>query len=455
MSETSKFSQYNRDVIRKAASQAGVSNVSYKSKAENIEAMKALGVTEIQVVNGQVFVDSPKTLGEQAQAKSLGAIADVIDEVAALSVEAVLDAEEGIPAAEFDTASPEYVDEVLDAENHAAVPNEDTWTEEFVGEFFDGRERERLAVEVGEPQAPVRNYHLSIAADGRSTVTFVSNGDLVSVDSEHDAYLRVLEALLAGQDPEPWLGDAVNVEAIVEALSDRLSVVFPASPDPDPKPVVLFDGEPIHGRLVDVFLRYHLEGRDASNLVKFLERCQVNPVEGAAQQLFDWDGAVNGRLAINEDGFFVGYKSLRRSSEPGKFEPSQRGPGEVNGVKPADGILRQGIGDVVTIDPKLVKPGPECSVGLHVGSWDYAAGFGGDVKCEVLVDPADVVNIPRSETGKMRVVRYTVAQFHERRDGIASHHEPPAVPLENLEVSLLDAEVPVGFWKRLLKRRGR
>lgn len=393
-----------RDEIRVLAKEAGVSNVSYNTKAENIRL-----ILNAQIKESVAF----RQRNQEALDEVFPMEDDDFDEV---------DEDEDEVKADFDED-----DEVDDDEDR-------------------------------EPE-PFSAYNISIHQDGRSTITFVDDDGLQSITQEHPAFERILADLLVGRKPRSY-DPASSLAASIEHIGDsRLSVATPtdgAYLGADPanyKPSVLFDGEPIHGRMVDVFLRYHLEGRDATNLVRFLERCKANPVEGAAEGLFNWGGSE--RLTITPEGHFIGFKAVRNTLDADVYESSSSGEAWVNGEH-RTGRIRQQVGDVVTMPPRLVTPGPECSTGLHVGDWNYASTFLGStsIVMEVDVDPADVVNVPNYETGKMRVVKYLVSQIHDRAsEDDASHQEPEAVAVEDVEYLLAEAEVPATFWKRLLGRK--
>lgn len=64
------------------------------------------------------------------------------------------------------------------------------------------------------------------------------------------------------------------------------------------------------------------------------------------------------------------------------------------------------------VDPDRSR---ECSYGLHVGNMEYVASFSGTVTLAVVIDPADVIAIPRDYNGtKMRVCAYTPISILEK-----------------------------------------
>lgn len=409
------LSKHNRDTIRVAAAKAGVSNVSYKSKAENVEALLAKGVGSIDADGAPIYFSGYDTL-------------EVPDEV-------------------IDDQAPSHGD--LEAQ------------EEVTDDVFDEGTSDRPQPSIPEPPVPVGNraFNISTHADGRSVATWVADGELKSCDSSYGGYLHVVNALIRGEDPTVHIDRNAAVEAVLTTLGDSLVLAVEA----DGQSTLLYNGVEVSGKLADIIVRYHYEGRDAANLIKFLDRLMTNPVPRAITGLFDWNGFEGGHLAIDADGYFIGYKSVLPADDgPTPADPAERlYKSSSSGTATSDGVeyhgqIPQRVGSVVTMDPKVVRPGPECSTGLHVGSWDYASGFaGGNFVMEVRVDPGDVVNVPY-DRGKMRVVKYEVAQIHDKRTGIADHHEPEATFNEAEVAERLEADgMPKTFWQRLFKRRER
>lgn len=104
-----------------------------------------------------------------------------------------------------------------------------------------------------------------------------------------------------------------------------------------------------------------------------------------------------GDLPIADDGSIVIYKRLVRKG---------------NGiyVDAHTGNVRQRVGSLVHMDPKLVDPNRrnECSSGLHVGRRGYMRSFTGDVIVLAKVRPQDVIAVPQYDANKMRVCGYHI-----------------------------------------------
>jgi hypothetical protein len=130
-------------------------------------------------------------------------------------------------------------------------------------------------------------------------------------------------------------------------------------------------------------------------LLKFWELLQGNPSKRSVTQLYDFLAHQN--IPIDEDGYILAYKSVRRNymdHHTGKVD---------NSVGAVPEMPRNHVDD---------DPHSACSDGYHLGALSYAQGFGGASKSRLMVckvNPADVVSIPRdSSSRKMRVCKYKV-----------------------------------------------
>lgn len=173
---------------------------------------------------------------------------------------------------------------------------------------------------------------------------------------------------------------------------------------------LLFDGDPLNTALADAIITYYEEGNDnLTPLIKFLENLMTNPNPNSRESLYGW--LANKSFHIDDDGCFLTYKSVRSVlDQPGVFNSISSGTADVNG-ETITGVIPQRVGDVVEMPRSDVNDNTAvaCSTGLHVGTWNYASGFSGDVMLLVKVNPRDVVSVP-SDSGeqKVRVCRYVV-----------------------------------------------
>lgn len=286
-------------------------------------------------------------------------------------------------------------------------------------------------------------FNMVNTSEGRSTIVIFpeDGGDLVTVTDSHPNYVRIATALLQDQDPTEFLSG--ETRSIVEALSDRVEII---------DGVLHFDGDEVFDNLASVIERYHAEGRDASNLVRFMERLAENPSRRSREQLFSWTQAKD--LTIDADGYIIAYKGVSED-----LLSMSSGTALVDGEQ-VTGQIPNMVGTVIEMPRSQVQDDPDvgCSYGLHVGSWDYASGFG-PVTLEVRLDPADVVSVPR-DCGyqKLRCCRYTVVAIHDRPEDDLSDYEPEAIWDQDEAMDAFMEFIPQSFYDRLrerLRRKGR
>ena len=140
-----------------------------------------------------------------------------------------------------------------------------------------------------------------------------------------------------------------------------------------------------------------------------------------------WGWVSDRGLSLTESGLIVAYKGVDHAG----YSYNSGSHDIRNGVplNPGEHILHE-PNDVIEKDRSEVAfdPSVACSVGLHVGTWDYASSFARAGKVfKVYVDPADWVSTPSDCDGqKGRVCRYIVGEevteadsrlVHEYTDG--------------------------------------
>ncbi len=297
-------------------------------------------------------------------------------------------------------------------------------------------------------------FNIAVDADGNSTATLVLPDGVLTIkgpDADgtggHPNYRRITTALNNDEDVTPFLSVTGNV-----ALSDERVTIDGST--------VYFNGQAVHNNLTNTIIRYNAEGRDTTNLVKFMERLDANPSKHSRDQLFTWVNAQD--LVIDSDGYLIGYKGVNRQTRTGDdgesletLVSSRSGPGIVNG-EAMTGHLPNDPGNVIELPRRHVTDDPNvpCSSGLHIANYRYAKNWA-SVLLEVKVDPADVVSVPNDSSGeKMRVCKYEVIGIHEdEADTVADIFEPPADEnvVGNVD-SLEDAGVPTDWVSRLASR---
>jgi hypothetical protein len=241
-------------------------------------------------------------------------------------------------------------------------------------------------------------FNIAIDDAGEGSATIFAEGEVVTITHDHAHFAQIVNALVTGQDPARYL----NVASAITRIDSRVTIEGNA---------VYFDGEEVHNTLTATILRYAREGRPTSGLVRFLERLFENPSKRSRDQLFDWVSA--GDLTIDTDGFFIGWKGVSNG-----MTSISSGTASVDGVV-MSGHIPNAVGSIIEMPRASVQDDPTigCHTGLHVGTYEYANGFG-QILLEVKVDPADVVSVPvDSGFQKLRCCRYEVLAVHQPERG--------------------------------------
>lgn len=198
------------------------------------------------------------------------------------------------------------------------------------------------------------------------------------------------------------------------------------------------DGKQITGAIASGLVKAigtDVEANHVLAISRFLEKASENTSMPDADKLYRWILAEG--LTLTSDGDFIGYKSVQsvppthidsvfeKATYPngdvadsstalgdlGKdiHRASYSGGGIVNGMV-FEGHVPNFVGAVVEMprDKVDANGSVECSVGLHVGTYEFARTYSGDVMLLVKVNPRDVVSIPDHDFSKLRSCRYTV-----------------------------------------------
>lgn len=288
--------------------------------------------------------------------------------------------------------------------------------------------------------------NLVLTGEGRSVLVLTDEvtGDSTLLNDTHANYAKIIVALNKGEDISELLDGTEPEPAPIEVVIANANLSAHVTIIDD---VLHFDGDPRFDVLSDTIRRYHEEGRDATNLLRFMERLALNPSENSRDQLFTWTQARD--LTIDPDGFIVAFKGITTRAgdqdyldngrrlfpiEQYPYQSGHAGHGIVDGIE-VNGFLPMGVGAVIEMPRSEVQDNSYegCSTGLHVGTYDYALGFAyAGALVEVRFDPADVVSVP-SDCGsaKMRVCRYEVVAVHDLDKGDdLTDHEPEATIAE-------------------------
>lgn len=226
------------------------------------------------------------------------------------------------------------------------------------------------------------------------------------VYGDHPQFDRIVQGCM---ENDPSVIDLFNMSQVVaehlEHLSERVAVAGGN---------LYFDGDIVHNALADQVVRFLREGEeDWMPLVNFFENISANPETHSREQLYEW--LARREFTITPGGMIVGYKGVARA-EGGGYQSIHAGTAIVDGEMQT-GHIHQALDSVVEMPRSTVQHDPSegCSVGLHVGTYDYANSYG-NVLLEVHVNPRDVVSVPTdSNAAKVRCCRYTVIREVEKR----------------------------------------
>jgi hypothetical protein len=236
--------------------------------------------------------------------------------------------------------------------------------------------------------------------EGSEIITVFLDGEIIGpVFQDHPNFTKIKQQVL---DKNPFgLRDLFDVSFAVaekfQQLSERVSVAHGK---------ILLDGDPVDNALSRQAIRLlDEENEDWRGLVKFYENCEANPNKHSAEQLYEW---LAGRpFTITDDGCFIGYKGLTND-----YHSLFSGKARVDGTLVTGRIPNEpGVNKVIEMPRSEVafNPSEGCSIGLHVGTHDFAQQYGHGVIISMKVNPRDVVSVPTDcSAEKMRVCKYEV-----------------------------------------------
>lgn len=217
-----------------------------------------------------------------------------------------------------------------------------------------------------------------------SGITAIINGETHTITNDNASYNEVLSAIRAGKHPF----DIADLFRTANAVKRYSKGAFEVDDD---GATLTYNGEEIRNVIVDRIFLFMKEGLPVDPLLRFLERLLNNPSKLAIEALYTF--LENGQMPITEDGYFLGYKGVTQDFKDCHTNTVDNRVGQ----KPS--MQRRNVND----DPTEI-----CSDGFHVGTLQYATGFGSKTVI-VKVNPSDVVSVPSSNLSwKLRVCRYEV-----------------------------------------------
>lgn len=232
-----------------------------------------------------------------------------------------------------------------------------------------------------------------------SIVLFVS-GKPVKISKSAPVYAKIIKAFRLPEEQQE--------DAILMALSERNvnknieKEGFIVQGDN-----VFYLGEKLPAPLAQKIVSMMKENLPVELFKAFWSNLKLNPSSASVTQLYDF--LAYKELPLTEDGCFLAYKGVEKSfwSKMGNLETVV-----IKGKVNAKGQIYNAVGEEIEIRRNSVDDNREhtCSFGVHVGSLDYATGWGPQVVV-VKVNPKDVVSVPTDHScQKLRCCGYNVLQ---------------------------------------------
>lgn len=218
-----------------------------------------------------------------------------------------------------------------------------------------------------------------------NTVSLLNdNHEILMIHSSEKArFNRIMEAIRLGD--EETLLDEFNIEGGIVKKSKGLITTDVGN--------FYYKDELLPPQLGNTIYQIYKRGGNYSSLVKFWEKCKLNPSEESVKDLFTF--LTKNDFTITDDGDFLAYRSVSFDFRDLHTRTMD------NSVGTTVRMYREDV------DPDRTNT---CSTGLHVASYDYARNFGSDANLVlVTVNPKDVVSVPIDYNNqKMRVCEFTV-----------------------------------------------
>lgn len=258
-------------------------------------------------------------------------------------------------------------------------------------------------------------YSLIRDTEKREVITvLLSDGPHVATNEGHPRFDQIKAAVedngISEEELTALFDQSIPIATEFQRVTERVTVSNGR---------VYFDGDEVHGTIVEHILRALEEDANVTPYVAFLDKVEQNPEPHSREQLYDWLSARG--FTLLPDGDFIGYKgvSSRNADDEYAYESSNSGTAIVDGLLYEDEHIPNDIGAIVEMPRSAVAHDPRqsCSTGLHVGTFDYARSWAKAARLKVRISPRDVVSVPTGASGqKMRVCRYTVLDVANEED---------------------------------------
>lgn len=241
---------------------------------------------------------------------------------------------------------------------------------------------------------------MTYLTNATAIVLFLSTGEKIRVEKADPKYAKILGVFDLPADQQE-----AEVKKILKTTILGKKVVEEYEGFQIVDDTVHYNGERLPLSLEQKVLSIVEDGLPLGHFEKFWERLQKNPSSSSVNELMDFLSYKE--LPITDDGYFIAYRGVRPDYYSVNGNTNTK---VVQGKVDSNGHIWNGIGETIEVLRRDVDDNrsQECSYGLHIGSLNYAAGWGQKVLV-VKVDPADVVSVPKDcHFQKCRVCKYEV-----------------------------------------------
>ena len=241
---------------------------------------------------------------------------------------------------------------------------------------------------------------VSIIATNDNITIFLKSGNIVvnKVKNE-ELFEKVLKRV--NSNDLKWIEK--NIQSIKEQIESKTSGVFTVQNN-----VVILKGTtiPVPDVIIKKLMEMEKEKQPILPLLKFWRKLSENPSENSRNELYNF--MTKNNIPITEEGDIVTEKGVKQK-EGSYF-------GDLVDVH--SGTISNNIGTYVEMPRDKVDADSNrtCSFGLHTAAPDYVRKvYGSSVLVECIVNPKDVVSIPKDYNAtKMRVCAYRVAGYSRK-----------------------------------------
>lgn len=284
-------------------------------------------------------------------------------------------------------------------------------TDKHITLFFEDGDSETLKVDEKFTQEIVEIVTPVLATGGKVLLDTLK--DSLSIyrkleDSSNGLvkFFKAAKSFLSGsKEPSNYelIKEVLIPIASKDSISDKETIVAVVTDPKNPleTPKVVSGVEKIR-----VQVKHFSETTNPKGIIRFFERLS----EVQSKRKHSADDLLRflnrGDLPITNDGQILAYKRLYKQGYGNDFDKF--------GEHYVDSFTRkiiQKMNGKVFMSPDLVDPdrNNQCSYGLHIGRRDYMSSFSGNSIVLVLINPEDVIAVPRDyKNSKMRCAAYHI-----------------------------------------------